>query len=238
MKSHWLLFAAPLLLAAAAAVWLAGCRAKDPNRLKIDLMEREIRFPGKIYPQRYNTRSDRANGHHFIVFSGGGNRAKALIETDVPDRAILAGLEALGAAPGDNLTEAAWTERNDPDSPEPDKRVEGTPVDIFVSWNGESHPAWSLFEDESEEDFRIRFGGHEALIPVWESGCVTCLFSCPGGRTSNAAFTIRDQAGDRKTFRANEAELPPDGAEVMVRFRPRLEAEDQSSSDSSLGEPG
>jgi len=57
------------------------------------------------------------------------------------------------------------------------------------------------------------------LIPVWRSGCVTCLFSCPGGKTSNAAFTIRDQYLNRKVFLADEKNLPPDGTPVRVSMR-------------------
>ncbi len=198
----------------------AGCVQEDPNTLQIDLANTQITFAGKIYPHRYNTRSDRVKGHHFIVYSGGSNAKKALINTEVPDHQILSGLEALGAVPGNNLTTAAWDERNNPQSDAPDQNVEGTPLDIFVQWEQEYKPAYELFADASPSDFQIRFGGHEELISVWESGCVTCLFSCPGGRTSNAAYTIRDQAKDRQTFMAKEKELPSDGSTVRVIVKP------------------
>ena len=186
----------------------------------MDLSEGGIEFPGVIYPERYNTRTDRANGHHFIVWSGGTNAEKALINTDVPDERILAGLEALGAAPGNNLTEATWTERFNENSPAPDRRVEGARLKIVVSWEGMARPAYELLEGATESDLDIRFGGYEALIPLWRSGCVTCLFSCPGGRTSNAAFTIRDQALNRKSFRAERSKLPADGTPVRVIIQP------------------
>ncbi|MBI1390134.1 MAG: hypothetical protein GC154_16960 [bacterium] len=181
----------------------------------ITVLSNSLSFPGILYPQRYNHRADRAGGHHFIVWSGGGNAAKALIETPVPDTDILAALESIGAVPGNNLQKKTWTERTHPDSPEPDMRVEGSPIHIFIEWNGVRRPAHEIFKDEPAAEFDIRVGGHADLIPVWKSGCVTCLFSCPGGRTSNHAFTIRDQAFNRKTFRARE-DLPPDGTPVIV----------------------
>ncbi|MDP8245395.1 MAG: YdjY domain-containing protein [Candidatus Hinthialibacter antarcticus] len=184
----------------------------------IEVSGDKVTFGGKIYPARFNSRNDRANGHHFIVWSGGGNARKALIESNVPDVDILAKLIATGAKPGDNLTAEAWTERKDEKSTAPDQRVEGTKIRITVEWDGVEHRMGEMIESASESDFDIRVGGHAALVPVWRSGCVTCLFSCPGGRTSNHAFTIRDQALDRKTFRAIESNLPKDGAAVRVNF--------------------
>ncbi|MBZ0257770.1 YdjY domain-containing protein [bacterium] len=183
----------------------------------LEVKGEKITIDGTIYPHRYSTRKDRANGHHFIVWSGGGNARKALIETKISDVNILEKLVQIGAKPGDNLTEKTWDERSDPKSIAPDQRVEGSQVRITVEWDGDEHEIWELI-DGSESDFDIRVGGHKNLIPVWRSGCVTCLFSCPGGRTSNHAYTIRDQALNRKTFWAREDQLPKDGSKVKVHF--------------------
>jgi hypothetical protein len=214
-----LLIRGPILILAIAIVFFEACSRQEEIPLRIDLVERYIRFPGVIYPHRYNTFRDRENGHHFIVWSGGGNAKKALITTNTPDEQILDGLLILGAAPGDNLTQDGWTKRSDPSSAEPDKRVQGTVVDIIVSWEDRELPANQLFKNTKESDFDFRVGGHYDLIAIWRSGCVTCLFSCPGGRTGNAAFTIRDQSLNRKTFQADESILPPDGTLVLVHMR-------------------
>lgn len=184
----------------------------------VQVMQGAIEFPAVIYPQRYNEHRDRAQGHHGIVWQGGGAAHKALIEAQCADRDILAALEQAGAEPGNNLTQETWSARNDPDSPEPDQQVEGTAVRVTVQWDEVEKPWHALFREAGEEDFVIRVGGHAELIPVWRSGCVTCLFSCPGGRTSNAAYTIRDQAQQEMAFYADEETLPADGTAVTVRM--------------------
>lgn len=205
------------------SVMLLGCSEESPDTMHIDLANAQIVFKGTIYPNRYNSYSDRANGHHFIVWSGGGNALKALINTDAPDDQILAGLEALGAIPGNNLSQATWDERSNSASTASDQTVQGTPVEIFVQWDQEWIPAYKLFVDSNEDDCAFRFGGHADLIPIWHSGCVTCLFSCPGGKTGNAAYTIRDQAQNRRTFVANESILPKDNTPVKIIIKPRFE---------------
>ncbi len=192
---------------------------KDKATTKIDLVKRQVTFPGVIRPEHYNTYSDRANGHHFIVWSGGNNSKKALIVTQIPDDHILSALEALKVKPGNNLTVETWNERANPSSPAPEKHVKGTKIKISVSWDDKELPAHELFENSDEDDFEFRVGGHRDLISVWHSGCVTCLFSCPGGRTSNAVYTIRDQYKDRKTFKADLSRLPEDGTPVKVHMK-------------------
>ncbi|MFB3788482.1 MAG: YdjY domain-containing protein [bacterium] len=197
----------------------ASCGQLPPPPVSADPAAGIIQFEGTIFPRRYNSHPDRANGHHFIVWSGGANAAKALINTAVSDREILKALESVGAVVGNNLTPATWEQRADPAASAPDQRVEGSLLEIRVRWNGREHPIQDLFQDKNPLDFAIRAGGNEKLIPVWRSGCVTCLFSCPGGKTSNAAYTIRDQYWQKKVFLADAAALPPDGAQVRVIMR-------------------
>lgn len=191
---------------------------QEESIITMDKKGQALTLTGTIYPKRYNSHHDRANGHHFIVWDKGNTAKKALINTPVPDKELLDALIELGAQPGNNLTQATWEERHNHNSPEPDKSVKGTPLEIHVSWNDKTYPAYQLFRDLSPEQFSIRVGGNAKLIPVWRSGCITCLFSCPGGKTSNEAFTIRDQAKDRMTFWADENILPPDGTEVSIRM--------------------
>lgn len=205
---------------------MLGCSARSPapadgSASSID-GERVV-FKGRIFPNRYNTHADRANGHHAIVWQDGRNAHKALIEADAPDEDIQDSLESLGLEPGNNLSEEAWTQRFDRDNPAADKRVDGPALDVLVTWGDAESPMplWRLFKDARAGDLDIRFGGHRALIPRWKSGCVTCLFSCPGGRTSNAKATLREQADDRRTFVANADLLPPDGTSVTVSISPR-----------------
>ena len=200
--------------------------SKQP--VQVDFEKRTVRVAGRIYPRRYNEARARARGHHGIVWEKGSQARKALIEVEAPDVEIQRALESLGLEPGNNLTIETWEAAGDAESSEPDRRVEGPAIQIEVEWEedaagnaaGEKRavPFFRLFEDTGPEDMDIRFGGHEEYVPHWRSGCVTCLFSCPGGRTSNAAFVIRDQVKGRREFRANQKLLPGDGARVRVLF--------------------
>lgn len=211
-----------ILLSAGIPI-MESCGRNPVPEVSIDPAAKTIRFGGTIHPKRYNSHTDRANGHHFIVWSRGTNAAKALITTQVSDLEILKALETIGAALGNNLSEATWEQRADPAASAPDQRVEGSRLEIWIEWDGWEHRLPDLFTEKNPEDYVIRAGGHEKLIPVWRSGCITCLFSCPGGKTSNAAFTIRDQYWNKKNFRADETVLPPDGTPVWVMMRLRNE---------------
>lgn len=186
--------------------------------IQIDQSDKTIMFSGKIYPKRYNERQDRSNGHHLIVWKEGRNAQKALINTEASDIEIQKALESIGALPGNNLTEATWSKRSDHHSDEPDKRVEGSKIKIYIHFGDTKYKVEDLLIDTDSADFDIRFGGHIELVPVWKSGCVTCLFSCPGGRTSNAVYTIRDQYLNRKTFEADLQALPADGSDVTIEM--------------------
>ncbi len=43
-----------------------------------------------------------------------------------------------------------------------------------------------------------------------------CLYSCPGGKVSNASYTIRDFVDEETEFRAQENLLPPDNTNVIL----------------------
>jgi len=195
---------------------ISACSQAKFDQDSLQIFEDRIEFRGKIYPKRYNTYSDRQNGHHFIVWIEGNNAQEALINTQIPDEKILDVFIKIGVEPGNNLTQETWTERHNQDSNEPDKRVKGSPIRISIEWDETQLPAHQLFKQSDQNDLDLHVGGHRELIPIWNSGCVTCLFSCPGGKTSNAAYTIRDQAYDRKSFVADTEKLPPDGTEVTV----------------------
>lgn len=199
-----------------------SCRKTPSSKDTPHIIERDgsIHVKGIIYPERYNNHRNRAQGHHGIVWKNGRASGKALIETEASDPDILHALIEAGAEPGNNLPKEAWLERNDPGNPAPDLIVEGTGVDILLSWEGLEEPLLlqALLTVTGGAEFLPRTGGHEDQIDYWKSGCVMCLFSCPGGRTSNAGATIRQQAQREVEWRAREDILPPDGTPVDIIF--------------------
>lgn len=114
---------------------------------------------------------------------------------------------------------SAWNLRWVPLVPQPDTRVQGTPIEVTVEWEGapRAYRLDELLDDPGGRGMDIRFGGNEEHDHHWDSGCVLCLFSCPGGVVSNAAYTIRDHQRGATTFDPGDL-LPPDGTEVTITF--------------------
>lgn len=185
----------------------------DP-RLQRDPMLRQIRFPAQLYASHFNRPEGLAN-HHLIVWQEGKAAELALIQTEISDRDILQALKELGGKPGDNLGADAWLMRNNPLSKAPDQAVTGTRVALSLRINGREMGLDELIMDLGGKGYQFHLGGHEALIPLWRSGCVVCLESCPGGRISNARYTMRDLAAGRARF-ALKPNLPADGTAIEV----------------------
>lgn len=70
----------------------------------------------------------------------------------------------------------------------------------------------------------MRFGGHWANLPEWHSGCVVCLYSCPGSKVGNATYTVRDWVEGTTRFQVRRGVLPPDGTPVTIVLRLRHRA--------------
>ncbi len=160
-------------------------------------------------------------GYHALVWKGGRARHAALFVTEIPDAEVLAALESIGARPGNNLPMAAWDDRRNPSDPAPDTVVAGTPVEMLVRLPGKADPVplADLLEDSAGRGIALRVGGNAANIPKWKSGCVVCLYSCPGSKVGNARYTVRDYEKGVTHFRTRPGALPPDGTTVGVVVR-------------------
>jgi hypothetical protein len=195
--------------------------------LSVDRVAREVRFPATVYPNAM-TRPFGVQGHHAIVWKGGKSRWWALFMAEASDREVRAALLSLGAKPGENLTPASWHERENPNSREPDKRVEGTPVEVFVEWPGSKGriPLAQLIAEHGHAQPRMdfRFGGNQEWQKEFASGCIVCLYSCPGGAIGNRAHPIRDSVRDGVVYASIPARLPKSGTKVTIILKPKLEA--------------
>ncbi len=191
--------------------------AMSKTEIQVDTLNKTIVLSAKIYPSKFNAWTSWTKHHHFVVWKNGRAAHNALIETDASDLQVLEALLAIGAVAGNNLTADTWEKRADRSNPEPDKRVEGSTIEVSVAWEGQRpRHAEDIFEDKFGKGFLFKFGGHKDLIPIWKSGCIVCLQSCPGGRISNANYTMRDYHDGRSKFEVQKANLPRDGAEVEV----------------------
>ncbi len=189
------------------------------DSLQVDPDRKEIRIAAVAHPSRFQGTD--MPGYHLLVWEKGRAAGNALFTTSVDDRAVHAALIQIGALPGNALAMDTWEARSAPDNSAPDKRIEGSPVWIALLWKDRSEPVplTGLLKDPGGKGFDFRFGGHEANIPVWESGCVVCLYSCPGAKIGNAAYTVRDYVKKRTAFRIRQDRFPPEGTPVTLIFR-------------------
>ena len=210
-----------LVVSAAALAACSGPREVTAGSGEVRVSEGEVGFPAIVSAGSFSGSSSEMSGYHLIVWDEGRAAGEALFRTPVSDLAVLEALESLGAVPGDALTTESWNRRKDPEDPEPGRVIEGPPVDILVRVPGRSEPLVpaDYLIDPGGRGVRMRFGGHRANREEWHSGCVACLFSCPGSKVGNAAYTIRDFVDGTTRFEVRSGVLPPDGTRVEIVLR-------------------
>ncbi len=188
----------------------SGVRLRPPNEIEFPATVHAGRFDGWIMP-----------GYHAIVWKDGSAASHGLLVSDASDVEVLEALERLGARPGDNLSMDTWDRRKDPRSAAPDAVVAGPEVEILLRLPGRAAlvPLSSVLEDPGGRGVAMRFGGNRENSRRWMSGCIACLYSCPGSKVGNARYTVRDYVKDTTKFRVREGTLPPDGTKIGVVLR-------------------
>ncbi len=205
--------------ALASLLFAAGCAAAPPSSVTIR-PPREVEFSAVIHASAFEG-GMMMPGYHAIVWRGGKAAHAALFAADVTDIQVLDAIEKLGARPGNNVPMEAWERRHDAKSAAPDTVIAGPPVEVFVVFPGrrEPVPLSAILIDSAGRGIDLRFGGHRGNIPIWKSGCIVCLYSCPGSKVGNARATERDYAREVTRFRVRPGTLPPDGTPVRVILR-------------------
>jgi hypothetical protein len=188
----------------------------------VDRKAREIRLLATLQPKAFGSGwFKQLPGHHAVTWKGGRKSHEALLSTFASDTEVYDALISLGAKPGNNLTQEVWDERKNPESKAPERRVEGDSVVSLVWWQGlkDPLPLSALLHNPSGKPVDLRFGGHKSLIPIWKSGCIICMQSCPGAKISNHTCTIRDYVEGKATFTVNEAVVPKGERKAVVILR-------------------
>ncbi len=191
----------------------------EENGLWINREARAISLTASVQADAFMASLPPDHQYHGLVNVDGGAASKALFVTEVDDLEIARVLRELGAQDGGGVPMSAWNLRWVPLVPQPGSRVQGSPIEVTIHWQGaERHFSLEeLVEDSGGEGVELRFGGNEEHSHHWESGCILCFFSCPGGVVSNAAYTIRDHQRGATTFDAG-TRLPPDGTRIQITF--------------------
>ena len=195
------------------------CRGEQQGRIVVRAPD-EIEFTAVLNAKSFDS-GWTMPGYHAVVWKGGRMAGAALLQAEVSDREVLRALERLGAKPGNNLPMESWEERKNPKNPAPDRPIAGPGVEVLLRLPGRRDlvPLASVLQDSAGRGGAMRFGGNEANIPKWKSGCIVCLYSCPGSKVGNAKYTVRDYAGNATRFRVRPETLPPDGTRVGVVLR-------------------
>lgn len=221
---------AAIVLVIMAGIRIGWARANHEKReregLRIDEVRREVSFPAVVQPAGMD-RPLGVKGHHAVVFRDGRAAPWALFKSEVSDLDVRRALEKLGAKAGENLTVETWTSRNDMTRRDPDLVVDGTPIEAYVAWSDKRVPLESLIGEGQQptSTLDLRFGGNERFRDTFRSGCIICLYSCPGGAIGNRAYTIRDYVRDGVIFHAQQDHLPRAGSRVQIILKPKLEVE-------------
>jgi hypothetical protein len=215
-----------LALLGGGIVWALAAGSKPSPAGVLRFGDREIEIPATVSRKAFERELLGVGmpGYHLIVWKGGGAAAAALFRAEVADVEVLDALEKLGARPGNALGMATWDDRRDAASKAPDQVIAGPPVDVLIRVPGRPAPLTldQILEDPGGRGFDMRFGGHRANIPKWKSGCIVCLYSCPGSKVGNARYTVRDWEKGATRFRVKkDAPLPADGKPVGIVFRLR-----------------
>lgn len=187
--------------------------------MRVDESGRAVRVTATLQAGAFMASTPPDHQYHALVNRNGGAADKALFVTDASDRAIAEELRRLGARDGGGVPLAAWNLRWVPLVPQPDSRVSGSVVGVHVDWEGapRTYDLAELLDDREGRGVEIRFGGNEEHDEHWHSGCIVCLYSCPGGVLSNASYSIRDHQRGATSFEPGDL-LPPDGTEVTITF--------------------
>ncbi|MFQ5767806.1 MAG: YdjY domain-containing protein [Acidobacteriota bacterium] len=208
----------PLLLPAA----IMSCCSRQPPQVEL-LPDGTVRFSAVV--QAHGFEKGPMPGYHAIVYRGGKAAPSALFLAEVTDLQVLDALESLGGEPGNNLDRDTWEQRDNPASPAPDRVITGDAVEIRVALPGrrEPLPLDALLSDTAGRGVDMRLGGNRPSIDWWKSGCIACLYSCPGSKVGNARTTVRDFVRGTTRFRLRPGLLPPDGSRVgiLLKLRPQ-----------------
>jgi hypothetical protein len=208
-------------IAAAALGVLLSVATAATEESKIVSRPGEIEFPAVVGGGGFDHAMTMA-GYHAVVWKDGRSASVALLKAEVSDSAVLEALSRI-ARPGPTLPMETWDERHHANSSAPDLRVSGPAMEVLLRLPGRAElvPLADLIQDSAGRGLDLRFSGNAANIPRWKSGCIVCLYSCPGGKVGNARYTDRDYAKDVTRFSMRPGALPPEGTRVGVVLRLR-----------------
>ena len=171
------------------------------------LLNKRVLVYAEVNPKSLN----QSNPHWGVVFQGGKLKDKAILQAFCTPQEFHDALLQIGARPGNNLTL-----RNSGEV------IGGDELLVSVTWPGLSRPLGlaDILEDSSGKGLRVRFGGNRQRAVEEQTGCITCLESCPIGITSNAAYpaisSFKRMISPNSQFKGKAEKLPRQGGLILI----------------------
>ena len=174
---------------------------------------RNVSYP-YILPKRTDNSTilpPRKGLHPWPCIEGGKLNDQAILHAFCTPQEFHDALLQIGARPGNNLTLRSSEEV-----------IGGDELLVSVIGPGLSRPLGlsDILEDSSGKGFRIRFGGNRQRAAEEQTGCITCLESCPIGITSNAAYPAISSfprlLSPNSQFRAKAEKLHRRGGIILI----------------------
>lgn len=176
------------------------------NPIKVDKEAGTVTVLSSVNGKYFNEAT-----RHASVFKDGTNGTKSILTSYATPEDFYNGLIEIGAKAGENMT---------PDN-KTTTHVEGDSIKVEVTWNGadKSYDINDVIKDSNGKKIDIKFGGNLERAKKMNTGCLTCLDSCPVGIISNATYTYGavEKTGEVK-FTGNADILPEDGTYVAVTY--------------------
>jgi len=181
----------------------------DSKTMVINKEKKEIQMLAEVNG-KYLTEATR----HGIVYKEGTNGEKSVLRGLADQIDFYNALIEIGAKPGNNIQLE--------DMKKADKSVEGSKLDVFVTWEGlgKEIPFSDILKISDNRAMDVRFGGNLKNATDLKTGCILCLDSCAVGITSNAAFKANELETKKQVkITGNPDVLPEDGTKVAVIFK-------------------
>ena len=209
-----------VLIAAGLVFTAAGCGSKSSSNepadyvagvsldkpLKVDKEAGTITVLTKVNGKYFNEPT-----RHNSVEQSGTNGAKSVFTAYVKQEDFYNALIEIGAKPGENMTMNNATTTH----------VEGTPIKVEVTWKGagRNYDINEVVKDSNGKQINFRFGGNLAMAKEKNTGCLSCLDSCPVGIISNDAYTYGAVETRKEVkFTGIDSVLPEDGTYIATIY--------------------
>jgi hypothetical protein len=177
------------------------------NPLVIDAPNKRV----LLYTEINTKNIDKANPHWCVVFQGGKLKDKAILNAFCTPEEFHDALIQIGAKPGNYLTFRSSGET-----------IQGDELAVTVTLAGLAKNVGlaDLIEDSSGKGIRIRFGGNRQRAVKEQTGCITCLESCPIGITSNASYpaisSFKRLLSPNSQFKLRSEKIPRQGGIILI----------------------